>query len=106
MKVKKIVRFDKRADKEIKRFPDVVQAKIKAAAAILARDGSLIEPLGKKIDKKLFEIRIKHNGQWRILYAYLADEYIIILSAFHKKTQKAPMKELEKAKVRLKEYLI
>jgi phage-related protein len=102
--VKKIIRFDKRAEKELNKFPSVARAKSKALIKILARDGSLVEPYGKKINADLFEIRVKYKGQWRLLYAYLVDDYIIILSAFHKKTQKTPLTQIQKTKARLKGY--
>lgn len=100
----KIVRIDKKAEKEIKKFPAVAQAKLKAALISLAEYGKLEEPLGKKIDRELFEIRIVFRGQWRIVYAYLAEEYVIILSGFHKKTEKTPLREIHIARTRLAEY--
>lgn len=102
--MKKIILFDKRAEKEFKKFGDIVQAKLKATIDILARDGKLIEPYGKKIDKDLFEIRVESDGQYRLLYAYLTGEYVIVLSAFQKKSQQTPLKEIRKAKVRLRGY--
>lgn len=72
----------------------------------MARDGKLIEPFGKKIDKDLFEIRIENNGQYRLLYTYFVREYVVILSAFQKKTQQTPSKEIKKAKMRLKGYIL
>ena len=104
--MKKVIRFDKKAEKEFKMFGSIAQAKIKAIIDILARDGKLIEPFGKKIDKDLFEIRVESGGQYRLLYAYLIGEYIIILSAFQKKTQQTPLKEIKKAKARLNSYKI
>ena len=62
------------------------------------------EPYSKKVDSLLFEIRIKYQGQWRVLYAYIVNNYVLILSAFHKKTQKTPQSEISKAKFRLKGY--
>ncbi|MBU0978213.1 type II toxin-antitoxin system RelE/ParE family toxin [Patescibacteria group bacterium] len=85
--VRKTVKITKQADKEIKKFSHDVQTRIKVIFDVLSRDGKLVEPYGKKIDSNLFEIRIKYKGQWRILYAYL-------------------LKELTKAKIRLKEYQI
>ena len=102
--MKKIVRFDRKAEKEFKKFDNVIQAKAKAIVDVLARDGKLIEPFSKKIGKDLFEIRIVSEEQYRLIYAYLIREYIIILSAFQKKTQQAPLKEIKKAKARLKGY--
>lgn len=104
--VRKTIRFDKRAEKEVKAFPITVQVKTKALLMILARDGTLIEPYGKKISQELFEVRVRCNGQWRLLYAYVLYEEIIVLSAFHKKTQKTPYLEIKKAKNRLKEYTL
>ena len=98
--MKKQIGIDRRADKEIKKFPALVQAKVDAALKILARDGKLEKPFSKKLDEKLFEIRIKHQGQWRVLYTYFLEEAIIILSAFHKKTQKTPFEELQRAQKR------
>lgn len=103
--MKKIVNLDHRAKKEISSFPVQVRLKIAAVLEILERDGFLREPYAKKLDTELFEIRIKSNGQWRLLYAYFTKQEILILSAFHKKTQKTPLLELSKAKKRLKEHL-
>lgn len=102
--MKKNIRFDKRAEKEFKKFPIVTQAKCKALLDILARDGKLVEPYGKKIDTNLFEMRVKDQGAWRLLYAYFIDTYVIVLYAFHKKTQKTPHIALYTAKDRLKGY--
>jgi len=99
MVVKKIVQFDKKAEKEFKKFPKVVQAKAKALIYVLGRDGKLIEPFGKKIDKDLFEIRVKYNGQWRLMYAYLVEDYVVILSAFHKKPNKRRSRKFKKLKL-------
>lgn len=102
--MQKVVRIDTRAQREIGSFPALVQAKIKASLLLLARDGRLEVPFAKKLDRQLFEIRIKHAGQWRVLYAYIEEEYIIILSAFQKKTQKTPSLILETTKQRLRGY--
>lgn len=61
-------------------------------------------PFAKKLDSILFEIRIKQDGQWRAIYAYALKSEIIILSAFLKKAQKTPKKELTKALKRFKNY--
>lgn len=102
--VKKRVRIDKRAEKEIGSFPSLVKSQIYATLQILSRDGKLDVPLAKKITVELFEIRIRVQGQWRVLYAYLIDDWVIILSAFQKKSPKAPHRELKKALTRLSKY--
>ena len=104
--MKKTVIVDRRGAKEIKKFPSIVQNKFRAVFAILESSGRIEEPVGKKLEgnNNLFEIRIKFRGQWRALYAYIAGDAIIILSAFIKKTQRTPPAEIEKAKKRLNEY--
>ena len=103
--VKRIL-IDKRAEKELKKFSRPVQLKFQALFEILENDGKLEEPFGKKLSGKvsLFEMRIRFQGQWRALYAYIEKNSILILSAFVKKTQKTPITELEKAKSRLNDY--
>lgn len=87
-------------------FPREVQLKFRAMFIVLGNEGRLEEPDGKKLigSMGLFEIRIKYQGQWRAIYAYVKDDNVIILSAFTKKTQKIPTTELDKAKRRLLEY--
>lgn len=98
--------IDKRAEKEIKKFSRIVQLKFQALFEILEQDGKLEEPFGKKLSGRddLFEIRVKQDGQWRAIYAYIFENSIIILSAFGKKTKKTAIVELEKAKQRLTDY--
>jgi len=103
--VKKKIEIDQRALKEIDKFDEEVQVRITAALDVLARDGFLKEPYGKRIDNDIFEIRIKYKGQYRALYAYLKKGIIVVLSAFRKKTQKTPLKEIKKAKLRLSQHI-
>lgn len=104
--MKKTITFDRRSNKELQHFPIAVQVKFKALFRALEIYGKLEEPEGKKLvgSSGLFEVRVKHQGQWRAVYAYIKNDRILILSAFAKKTQKTPRVELEKAKRRLLEY--
>ncbi|MBU3979562.1 type II toxin-antitoxin system RelE/ParE family toxin [Patescibacteria group bacterium] len=104
--VRKAVLIDKRAEKELRKFSRTVQLKFQALFEILEEDGKLEEPFGKKLSGRidLFEIRVRQNGQWRALYAYIGKDSIIILCAFAKKTQKTPIIELDKAIKRLVDY--
>ena len=103
--MKKSVIIDKRADKEIRKFGRKVLNKFRALFDILKDEGVLAEPFAKKLSETgLFEVRVKYRGQYRALYAYFEKEYIVILTAFIKKTQKTPLHEISKAKKRLSEY--
>jgi len=103
-RMKKIVAIDSLATKELVSFPTEIRARFNDLFEILGNEGKLEMPFAKKIDDKVFEIRIKDKGQWRAIYAYILKKQIIILSAFRKKTQKTPKKELTKALKRLKKY--
>lgn len=103
--MKKVVKIDERADKELSKFPQEVQAKFWALFRVLKKEGFLKEPFAKRIDSHLFELRVRHQGQWRAIYAYFQNKTIIVLSAFNKKTQQTQKKEVKKATKRLKEHL-
>ena len=105
--MKKQVFIHLSAEKELSKFSRSVGLKFKALIEILETEGRLEEPFAKKIIGKnnFFEARVRHQGQWRAIYAYALSDIIIILSAFAKKTQKTPIKELSKAQSRLTAYL-
>lgn len=104
--VKKRVLLYPNAQKELLQFPRQVQLKFKALIEILTEEGKLEPPYAKKLSGSddLFEIRVKHQGQWRALYAYIESSNVLILTAFAKKTQKTPVGQLVKAKKRLQVY--
>lgn len=62
-------------------------------------------PLVKHISGKLWELRIRTGKQFRIFYFTQTRKQIILLHGFIKKTQKAPLKEIELAKNRMNELL-
>lgn len=60
----------------------------------------------RQLEGKLWEIKIKTpSGGYRLLYVTLHNDLLLILHTFKKKTQKAPAKELNVARKRLKEVL-
>jgi phage-related protein len=61
-------------------------------------------PFTRALDQGLFEIRAKaKEGIGRAFFCTVVDGRIIILHSFIKKTQKTPLKELQKARNRLKD---
>ena len=90
------------ADQEFIELPRRVSTKFKYIFTKIERDGQLREPDGKKLgNTRLFEIRVRVQGQWRAIYAYYVEDSIIILRIFQKKTQKTPIKEIDIALKRL-----
>jgi len=102
--MKKQIILNYSAIKELNTFSIEIKARFNDLFQILGKEGKLEMPFAKKLDNNLFEIRIKHKGQWRATYAYILKNKIIILSAFLKKTQKTPKKEIVKALRRLQNY--
>jgi phage-related protein len=61
-------------------------------------DGYLEEPYSRHIQGKIRELRVDFSSnRHRIFYFVFVGRNIILLSAFLKKTPKAPTKEIEKA---------
>ena len=102
--MKKNIFLDRNAQKELREFDEEVQLEFEAYFKILELEGKLDLPHAKKIARNLFEIRIKLKGEYRGFYAYVGKLDIVVLHFFRKKTQKTPMKDLELAQRRLKQY--
>ncbi len=60
----------------------------------------------RQIEGKLWEIKIKaKDNSYRIFYVIINKNTFILLHIYKKKSQKAPIKELDLAKKRMKEVL-
>jgi phage-related protein len=93
----KTVYVHSNAKKEIESFPKEVKREIEFLVAELSNCGTLKYPEGKKLlGYDLFEMRISLIGAFRCFYCYFEND-IVILSAFQKKSQKTPKREIQKA---------
>ncbi len=88
----------KRVREFIAKQPDEVQAEYLKIVDQLEKDGRLIEPFGKKLDRELFEIRVRRGKQVRVLYFYFAENQVIGVHGFVKKSQKTPQIEIKQAR--------
>jgi phage-related protein len=81
------------------------QAAIIAVLDAIERDGLNAKGASyRQIDGKLWEIKIKApSGGYRVFYVLLSGGVMMLLHAFKKKTQRAPLKDLAVAKKRLAE---
>jgi phage-related protein len=52
------------------------------------------------VGKGSYEIRVRHDGAWRVIYVAKFDEAIYVLHAFQKKTQKTAKEDIDLAKKR------
>ncbi|HJN95930.1 MAG TPA: type II toxin-antitoxin system RelE/ParE family toxin [Gammaproteobacteria bacterium] len=98
-------------------YTDVEEFLSNLAPGLLARYHRLSElliefgaylgmPHTKALCRGLFELRIKgKEGIVRIFYCTLVRKRIVMLHVFTKKTQKTPLKELQKAERRYREVV-
>ncbi len=59
----------------------------------------------KSVGQCVREIRIQHEGQYRVIYVASFETRVYVLHAFQKKTQKTSKQDSHKAKRALKELL-
>jgi phage-related protein len=74
-----------------------IQAEYVKLVERIETDGYLIEPFGKKLDRNLFEMRLRRGRQVRVVYFYYMADSVIGVHAFVKKTQHTPPRELAQA---------
>lgn len=70
---------------------------------ILSQYGTKVgQPIVKHIENDIWELRPLNN---RIFFFYWKDNKFVLLHHFVKKTKKTPIKEIEKARLNLKDFL-
>ncbi len=83
----------------------IAYARLIQAIELLETDGPYLKPPHvKKLQNKLFELRISGKVAMRIFFTIRNNEYYL-LHVFKKKSQKIPLKELKTALDRMKEIV-
>ena len=96
-------RGDSPVEEFIKDQDQPTAAKISSYIELLKTDGPYLKPpYIKKLQDKLYELRITGRVAVRILYTVKNSEYYL-LDAFKKKTQKTPAREIKVALDRIQE---
>lgn len=90
---------DARTDKNARINKNKIFAYIKAIEEYGTRIG---QPIVKHIEDDLWELRPLSN---RIFFFYWKDNKFVLVHHYIKKSQKAPKKEIEKAKRNIKDWL-
>lgn len=98
-----------RGDYPVKEFVEEQDLKIRSKIALsillLKNQGPFLKPpYIKKLQDKLYELRISGTTPIRIFYTIHRSEYYL-LHAFKKKSQKTPVKELKVAIDRMKKMI-
>lgn len=98
-------RGDSPVEDFIKEQDEATYAKVLQSIQLLANNGPFLKPpYIKKLQDKLYELRISGKVAIRIFYTIANNEYYL-LHAFKKKSQKTPSKELKIALDRMKEVV-
>lgn len=98
-------RGDSPVEDFIKEQDEATYAKVLQAIKLLVNNGPFLKPpYIKKLQDKLYELRISGKVAIRIFYTIANNEYYL-LHAFKKKSQKTPLKELKVALDRIKELV-
>ncbi len=96
------------AAKEIMTLPTDLRAELFRAFELLEVHGpqDLPPKFAKKISGKLWELRVKsESGIARSMYFTVNPMRAIVISAFVKKSQKLPAREIENAETRMKSWI-
>jgi len=101
----KITFFSEKVEEQTLKFPSRILANFLHIAEMIEELGpNLGKPYVGSLGSGLFEIRAKgKEGIGRSLYCMAKGKEIVILHSFIKKSQKAPKKELDLARKRMKE---
>ena len=101
-----IIYHDERLQQAILGLPNGIMARFFHCTDRMQVHGpDLGMPHTRALRKSLFELRLKSNeGIGRVFFGVLENRRIVMLHLFMKKTEKTPLKEMELALRRLKEW--
>ena len=103
----KIKYYNQKLENEILKLPAGLLARYFRLSDLLIEFGSNLGlPHTRKIEKGLFELRVKgKEGIARVFFCTKIGKKIIMLHSFIKKSQKIPKREIEIARKRKKEVV-
>ena len=94
--------FDPSLERFIRSLDETTIAKVLRTIDLLETfSHKLGPPHSKKVDTRLFELRVRGKQEVRIFYTFHKDE-AVLLHGFVKKSQRIPRKELKTALQKLK----
>ena len=99
--------YNKKVKSQALAFPEGILANFLHIAALIEEFGPNIGmPYTRSLGSGLFEVRAGgKEGIARVMYCVLVEKELVMLSAFVKKSQKTPRKEIAIARKRMREVL-
>lgn len=106
-KVREVIAYQDHFENFLKKQIEKVQNKIfKVIEAIETLERvpeTYLKPI--KTKKGLYEARVQLGSNiWRVFCFFDEEKLVVLLNGFQKKTQKTPVKEIEKAAILMNEY--
>ena len=98
--------LDETVREELDALPRGLRAKLHHVVSLIEAFGlqHLREPHAKRVQDKLWEIRLRHRGQIaRVLYVTASGQRVVLLHAFKKTSRKTPRSAIRLALARAKE---
>lgn len=103
--MKRIIAYKGLFQEFVEKLSILEQQKIRRVLALLKQDEKNTFALYKYIEQGVLELRISYFGnEFRVFFMYDGEDIIVLFNSFHKKTQKTPRREIEKALKLKKEY--
>lgn len=103
--IREIITFGNYFEEFSKKLNVKVLEKIDYIFEIIETQERISEKFLKHIENGLFEIRIEYQSNiYRIFCCFDEGKLVVLFNGFHKKDQKTPRKEIEKAHKIMSEY--
>lgn len=102
---RKIIAFGNYYHEFMKSLNDKERLKVHYVLSLLQTEDRLPVKFIKIIREGLYELRISWNGNiYRLFFIFDDGQIVVLLNGFHKKTQKTPISEINKALKIKEEY--
>ena len=87
-------------------LPEKSAAKVLAAVDYFGEKGSALQrPHVARVRGKLWELRVSlARLEYRVLYVFMTGKNMVLVHGFEKKTQAIPVREIETAETRMKDF--
>jgi phage-related protein len=102
---RKVIAFGDYYDKFVSELTEKELQKLKYILTLLETEDRMPVKFIKYLRDELYEVRMEYNSNtYRIFFIFDDGQIVVLFNGFHKKSQKTPTKEIEKALKIKEEY--